>query len=412
MNRSLFRNEAIRAKSDYQYGRALIKTPKLLSYLIVTLLSFFIISLVVVSLSTYSRKVSVRGILMPLHGEIKVYSEISGIIDSVLVEGGGYVDEEQPLFEIKRSLIDEQGVDYNKAKLNELQRQKSLLKKTIKETRQLFESDRSVSKIQLKSLKMELAKLKELLALENEQKSVLQEQLSNISDLVSKGHASKKLSWDYEKNIVAQRVKIKATEGNIVKLESQVHQLELEGVATINSNSIKINNLEKELSLIETSLLDSRMKNNVRIVSPVSGHVSFLQVHKGQKIDQNLLLATILPKKNQLIAEVQVPSSAISELYPGKLVKIKFDAFPYQEFGLFDGQVIEVSSSVLKPEEIVAQLKPVVPVYLVKVELEDERIVRKGKSYELQSGMLLDAEVIIETMQIIDWFINTLFNRN
>jgi len=106
-----------------------------------------------------------------------------------------------------------------------------------------------------------------------------------------------------------------------------------------------------------------------------------------------------------------VPSRAIGFVTQGQTVRIRFDAFPYQRFGIYEGQVAVISKHVLLPQELpipFADLKE--PVYRITVNLKKQYVMAYGKQFPLQAGMSLDADIILEKQTLFRWILDPLIS--
>jgi membrane fusion protein len=66
----------------------------------------------------------------------------------------------------------------------------------------------------------------------------------------------------------------------------------------------------------------------------MNGRVTALQVRTGETADPGRPLLNISPPGAELVAELYLPSRAIAFIAPRQEVKIQYDAFPYQKFGV------------------------------------------------------------------------------
>ena len=101
--------------------------------------------------------------------------------------------------------------------------------------------------------------------------------------------------------------------------------------------------------------------------APVAGHVSALQARVGLGADPAVPLLSIVPTGSVLQAELLVPARAIGFVAPGQTVRLAYEAFPYQRFGLHGGHVRTVSRNLLRPAELVAPIAIAEPSYRVTV---------------------------------------------
>jgi membrane fusion protein len=105
-------------------------------------------------------------------------------------------------------------------------------------------------------------------------------------------------------------------------------------------------------------------------------------------------------------AEIFVPSRAIGFLAPGQEVRLRYDAFPYQRFGVGTGRIKSISSTVLRPDQIVATIRVEEPVYRVVVALDQDAIVAYGKRYRIRPGLALGADIVLDRRTFAEWLLD------
>ncbi|WP_333608686.1 HlyD family efflux transporter periplasmic adaptor subunit, partial [Arsukibacterium sp.] len=70
-----------------------------------------------------------------------------------------------------------------------------------------------------------------------------------------------------------------------------------------------------------------------------------LVAETGANVRAELPLLTIMPDNAQLQAILLVPTRAYGFVQPGQRTRLRFDAFPYQRFGLYEGEVIKTAQA-------------------------------------------------------------------
>lgn len=88
--------------------------------------------------------------------------------------------------------------------------------------------------------------------------------------------------------------------------------------------------------------------------------------------------------------EVAVPSGDVGHLQSGMPVRVKFDAYDYQQYGTLAGTVCFISPDSRIPE----QDEPQIPVYIVEVKLQGNALSRSERHGEVKLGMTGHAEIV------------------
>jgi membrane fusion protein len=93
---------------------------------------------------------------------------------------------------------------------------------------------------------------------------------------------------------------------------------------------------------------------------------------------------------------------------PGQPVRLLFEAFPYQHFGTYRGQVVKVSQTILTSTDTGGPIKLNEPAYRVIASLERQDIDVHGKKIALQPDMQLKADILLEWRSLMSWLLSPL----
>jgi hemolysin D len=185
----------------------------------------------------------------------------------------------------------------------------------------------------------------------------------------------------------------KSGELALLKNQEQFKQLESQ------SNSLKADVKQSQSQLQALNLqLEQRI-----VRSPVTGTIFELPVKKAKAfIQAGQLIAQIAPQNAPLIVRAQVPSSSSGFLKVGQPVKLKFDAYPFQDYGIVSGRL-----QWLSPDSKVVQANGAqVEVFDLVVTLDRPFIQSPTKKILLTPGQAVTAEVIVRQRRIIDFLLD------
>lgn len=137
--------------------------------------------------------------------------------------------------------------------------------------------------------------------------------------------------------------------------------------------------------------------NFLLIVAPVDGVITDVtSTQQGDKIQANSPLGGIAPKNARPILKVEIAEHDRAFLREGLPVKLKFNAFPYQRYGLING-TLDYISPATKPAPQNKQ-----PMYEGRIRLERDHYLVGETRYPLRYGMTATAEVIVRERRLID----------
>ncbi|HJW57330.1 MAG TPA: HlyD family efflux transporter periplasmic adaptor subunit [Burkholderiaceae bacterium] len=137
--------------------------------------------------------------------------------------------------------------------------------------------------------------------------------------------------------------------------------------------------------------------NFLLILAPVDGVITDVtSTQPGDKIQANTPLGGIAPKNARPLLKIEIAEHDRAFLREGLPVKMKFNAFPYQRYGLING-TLQYISPATKPDPQTKQ-----PVYEGRVSLERDSYLVADTRYPLRYGMTAMAEVVVRERRLID----------
>ena len=147
--------------------------------------------------------------------------------------------------------------------------------------------------------------------------------------------------------------------------------------------------MQSEIAAAELTL------QHTTLTAPVSGIITTLSVHgSGEVVQQGQTIATIAPTGVRLVVEAQLPNKDIAFIEKGLPAKLKFDAFPFQDYGVVEGTVIDVSPDAQVDKESNS-------FYKVTIAPRKPEITAKAKNVPLRRGLAVSAEIITDRKSIL-----------
>jgi len=176
------------------------------------------------------------------------------------------------------------------------------------------------------------------------------------------------------------------------ELESSQSQLRLIMVNRPISETLEQQNriarLQTEISAAE------RMFHNTTITSPAKGIITAINVRgPGEVLQQGQTVATIAPGDVPLVVEALLADKDIAFVQKGLSAKLKFEAFPFQNYGVVDGTVIDVSPD--------ATNKNGINYYKVTIAPSKTEISTREKDVMLRPGLSVSAEIVTERRTVL-----------
>ena len=407
----LFRQEAIDFQQhNRQWGQVALLQPlstKIIAWFIVAAVATIVIFLFP---AQYSRKETVIGYLMPTAGTAKIFASQQGTIREIFVKEGQEVEKGQPLLAVETSQIAANGQDVNVTILSTLESHRNRLTPQIAAEQERTKSEQARLTASIGGLEAEISELQAQIDNQRERIRVSDVLVSNVAGLRARGLMTEPEYRQRELAALDQKQKLNSLNQQIAAKQNQLTETRysLEQLPTVMEG--KIQSLRSELATTEQRIAEVSGRRAYVIRAPAAGRISTLQATVGQFADPRLLQMEIIPNERGLQAELFVPTRAIGFVRTGQHVRILYEAFPYQQFGAYGGQVSQVSQTILTKSDASGPIELKEPAYKVTAALDRPDIDAYGKKMPLQADMLLRADIILEKRPLISWLLDPLLS--
>jgi hemolysin D len=183
--------------------------------------------------------------------------------------------------------------------------------------------------------------------------------------------------------------------------QAEAVQTQLQAQQDLRTLQLRLTELNTKLKETQVLLATAQTKRNRHwVYAPAAGTVLTLNVRQsGEVVQPGQTIAEIAPQHKPLVLSTQLPSHAAGFVKPGMPVKIKLDAYPYQDYGIVAGHVVSIS-----PDS-----KPIASgeqAYRVEIGLKQQRIQAKGQTLKFRAGQTATAEIVTRQRQIADIFLD------
>ena len=157
---------------------------------------------------------------------------------------------------------------------------------------------------------------------------------------------------------------------------------------------------QKQIAQLSNQISESKVTLKYQALrAPKNGVVFDLQASTpGYVVNTERPILKIVPTDN-LVARVLVPNKDIGFLKLQQLVKVRVDAFPYNEFGELSGRIRSIGSDVLEPNEQYNFYR-----FPVTVDLDSTSLQYRGSDLPLVSGMSVNANIVLRQRPVIAIF--------
>ncbi|PTP22718.1 HlyD family secretion protein [Vibrio splendidus] len=405
----LFRNEAIDSKRNRIAGDVVLIQPTSIYLISITVFLLFALSLVFLTQSEYSRKEKVKGYLIPQKGLVKVFSVREGVLEAIYVQEGDYVEIGSPLVRIANSQNMITGVDLSDALIEELSKQISTLEVELDIGEKLFQDDSARLKQQISQLNQSLLSLSKAKNTNKRRLRVKEQQFLKNSKLYENNFISSaqfSIVQDEYLEIMAVNDQLDrevwVIQVDLSDLESQVKSLPERRVLTQAS-------LKRQISELKARQYELENQQAFVKAAPESGVVTAIQPSLGSRINNQSPILSIIPDNSPLEIELLLPTSAAGFVQIGDVIQIRFDAFPYQKFGLAFGAITSIDKALILPSDKVLPIKMEEATYRVRASIHNQEINAYGKSFPLKVGMIADVDIMLEKRTLLEWILDPIY---
>ncbi|HLL31690.1 MAG TPA: HlyD family efflux transporter periplasmic adaptor subunit [Allosphingosinicella sp.] len=391
MATQLFRKEVIEAGRDRLAGTVVAATPprgRLYVALVLAVAAIFIAFLV---FGQYASRAQVRGVVAFDSGIARVYPSAQGEVRAIHVRTGMRVAAGDPLVTLALA----QGAGGVGGQLSEVAVQDAELARQEQLASMLGSSETQALHAQRSNLSAGIASLERQRTIAAGQIGLAEAAARRAAQLAREGAGTQRQVEDGRAALLARRAELESLTERLIAQRDALSQVE----ARIAQRAIEADRSRSEIVARRAALAEQgeALKRTDRLVltAPVAGEVGDVATEIGLRARPDTSLVTIVPQGSSLEVWLYAPSRAVGFVRPGQQVRLNFDAFPYQRFGMGRGTVTAVSRVPVEASAIDSDLGISEPVFRIRVRL-DRMPPRAAQGRLLRPGMTLSANLVLE----------------
>lgn len=372
--------------------------------------------LMLLFLGEFTRTARISGWLVPQDGLMRVIAPRAGVVTRLHVKEGTAVRRDEPLITLSAEV---QSVSLGATQAEVARRLEERRRSIEVQKRQhallVAQQTRSLSE-RLDALIAEEAQLDREIKLQGSRVALADRAEDRNRELRASGFISEQRLQQSEAGTLEQQSRLQALERHRItiqrerlKLEGELRELPLKSQAELAA-------MERSVAGVLQELAETEARRELVVLAPQDGVVTAIQVEAGGPATVNVPLLSIVPAGSKLEAHLYSPSRAVGFVHAGQRVFLRYQAYPYQKFGHYEGTVASVSRSAVSPGELPPQLVGLAgangekePVYRITVELASQSVTAYGQQVSLQPGMRLEADIAIEKRPLIEWVLDPLY---
>ncbi|MBH8555020.1 HlyD family efflux transporter periplasmic adaptor subunit [Nostocaceae cyanobacterium CENA357] len=215
----------------------------------------------------------------------------------------------------------------------------------------------------------------------------------------------------YEQSIRQAKADIEQADLRLKEQERSYQTLTRSGQLAALKIAEQQKSLETEITSLKAEIAQSKRQieslkfqlGQREIKATISGTLFQLPIETaGSVVQPGTMLAEIASLNSPLIIRAKMVTTESASLQTGLPVKIKFDAYPFQDYGVVSGELIKISSTTTEIDTPNGKAAA----YNLDIALKQNCVQSGNKCIPLRPGDTATAEVIVRQRRIIDFLID------
>ncbi|PLZ90289.1 HlyD family secretion protein [Fischerella muscicola CCMEE 5323] len=221
----------------------------------------------------------------------------------------------------------------------------------------------------------------------------------------------KEQQGSYQKIIHQGLADIKQAESRLREQQSGYQSLMQAGRLAVLKSEQQLKDLEGQITSLQGEIQASKsqirsLKFQLRqrsLRTPVSGTIFQLPIQQaGAVLQPSQMVAEIAPRGLPLVLRAQMATSQSGSLHQGMPVKMKFDAYPFQDYGVVTGYLSKIAPS----SKVTDTTQGQIATYDLEITLNQSCIQSAKECIVLTPGQTATAEVIVRQRRVIDFILD------
>ncbi len=401
--RSLFRQEAIDAQREKLLGEVSKARPLPMWVFTVLAASLAAALIAFAFLGTYTRRERVDGYLELDQGAARVSAPQAAVVSDLMVKEGDEISAGQPIARLSQERTTGSGANATELVRRELIGRLQSLASEASQVEMLGVEQNAQAQKRVDDLKKELDQAGAEVHAQQQRLASAQQESQRFAQLVKEGFASEAMARDRKNDLLDQNTKLESLKGRRAGIERELRATQAELPQIKIRMQTQLQQIEQRRSELQQNLLQQEAQSDAEVRAPIGGIITNIAATRGESVAADATLATIMPKGSGLHAQLLVPTRAIGFIEPGNRVVLRYDAFPFQRFGQYQGKVRSVGRTVWSPGERVGAISVREPAYRIEVELDAQTVQSGAQQFPLRPGMLVNADILLEKRTVFEW---------
>ena len=393
----LFRSKALEAQ-NVMNGRVRVAPPVSWTATTILLGTLVATSIAFASLATYSRTVEIEGSLETTSASIQIEAPSRGRV-SLSVDQGDAVAAGDHLAVTRLETIAGSG--------DQVEMRRTILREEIQRAQERAEaanragdSRASANISQANAARERAGALADQLDQARRQTAVALEDLERARSIADRGFLSRRDLEARESEVSRKRQEEARIAEEIARARGDAMEAEALAAEARSEALFSAQDALQSATRAQRGLAADDAVSETKHISDISGTVASLPVRDGQMVEAGQLIAIVVPENTDMVAELRVPASAMTDIHEGQVIGISVDAYPYQTYGMIKTTITSLSRIAVEGSDG--------PEYIVEAKMPETMMVH-GEPAQLLPGMTITARITTRERSLLEWLLEPLY---
>jgi membrane fusion protein len=412
--RQLFRQESLEALQPRLQGEVIL-VPSLstwwwsaLAVVVVAAIAWF------VTQGSYTRRSTVAGHLVPAAGMLRVQTPQSGVIVERKVAEGQVVKKGDVLYVLSSDRASTATRETQLDISREIEIRRRSMEGEIARNQKGQSDELAQLNRRAATLKSEAQNIERQLEQQRRRVAVAEDLKKRYQGLADQDYIAREQLIQKEVELSDQQSRLQTLERDVIVLQRELASTARDIDSTVSRYASQNSGLQRSMSSAQQELTEVEARRRVVVTAPQDGRATLVTGEVGQVADVSRALLSIVPAQSNLQVRLFAPSGTVGFIRPGDKVLVRYQAYPYQKFGLHAGKVLAISTAAVPSAELAGFTLPDLPagepVYGITIELASQTVMAYGHAQPLQAGQRLEADILQETRKLYEWMLEPLYS--
>ena len=363
---------------------------------------------------SYTRRSTVAGHLAPAAGMIRVQTPQTGVIIERRVAEGQAVRKGDVLYVLSSDRMGSGAREIQQDISREIEQRRLSMQSEIQRNQKVQVDELVHLNRRTSALQADAQTISRQIEQQRRRVAVAEDLRKRYQSLADQDYIAREQLIQKELELSEQQSRLQALERDVQSTQREIAATAREIDSTKSRYENQNSSLRRTMSSAQQELTEVEARRRVVVTAPEEGVATLVSGDVGQVADANRALLSIVPAKTPLQARLFAPSRTIGFIRPGNKVLLRYQAYPYQKFGLHEGTVSSISTAAMPSAELVGFVLPDLPVgepvYGITVDIASQNVMAYGQAQALQAGQRLEADILQETRKLYEWMLEPLYS--